>query len=156
MNANIPIALIDDDPAWRESLAEYFSGKGFVVHTADNGARGLALLEKTGIRVAVIDLHMPVMDGLELLHQLSRRRLLVGVLVVSSDDEPDVAARVLAAGALAFLSKTASPRFILDAVRQALRFLDRTAAHSRRLLTGPRRVTRCLPAPKSIPLPRPA
>jgi DNA-binding NarL/FixJ family response regulator len=120
MNLFPQIALIDDDRTWVETLADYFQSRGFTIQSAGDGASGLALLESDGIPVAVVDLEMPGMDGLELLRQLRRRRLGVKVLLVSGADEPGLARRSVAAGAYAFLSKTAPPALLLEAVRQAL------------------------------------
>src|SRR2546426_12091639 len=87
MSAEPRLALIDDDRNWAEALAEYLGTHGIDVRLADNGRRGLALLEETGIGVAVVDHNMPEMDGLELLRQLRLRRASVTVFLVSGDDE---------------------------------------------------------------------
>jgi CheY-like chemotaxis protein len=90
------------------------------VCTADRPQLGSALLEKCeGIRAVVIDFRMPEMDGLELLRQIRRRRHLP-VLLLSSEDDPALAARALAEGARAFLSKTTAPRLLLARLRQLL------------------------------------
>jgi DNA-binding response OmpR family regulator len=120
MQVRSQIALIDDDRAWVETLAEYLRGKGFAIRTAYDGVRGLSLLEDGGIPVALVDLNMPGMSGLELLRRLRQRRRPVAVLLVSADDDPSLAARVKAEGGDAFLPKTVSPRLLLSAVRLAL------------------------------------
>jgi DNA-binding response OmpR family regulator len=120
MSANPRVALIDDDRTWLETLAEYLRDKGYGVETAQGGARGLRLLERGGIGLAVVDFHMPDLDGLELLRQLRRRRVQVDVLLMSSDDDPGLPGRVRAAGAAAFLSKNAAPALLLRSLTQAL------------------------------------
>src|SRR5262249_45484979 len=128
MSVTPQIALIDDDRTWTETLAEYFQSRGIAIQVAGDGISGLALLERKGIPVAVVDLQMPGLDGLELLRQLRRRRLAVKVLLVSGHDEPGLARRILAEGAHAFLSKTIAPVLLLEAVRQALQESERNAA----------------------------
>ncbi len=144
MTATTSIALIDDDRDWADALAEYLRARGYVVRTAPDGTRGLALLEEGGIPLAVVDLNMPGMDGLELLRQLRRRRRPVAVILISADDDPTLPDRVKAEGGLACLSKTASPRLLLAAIRQALerppseRPRNRLDQPWNRLLPGPR------------------
>ncbi|SRR5579885_998728 len=114
------IALIDDDRAWRETLADFLTGKGFEVSTAEGGRQGLALLERTGIRLAVIDFHMPDLDGLEVLRRLRPRQRNVTALLLSSDDDPTLPARARAEGAKAFLPKTTAPRTLLRRLLEEL------------------------------------
>src|SRR5438270_11127664 len=96
MDTRAPIVLIDDDRAWRETLADYLSEKGFQVHTAEGGTHGLKLLEEYDVPLALVDYHMPGMDGLELLRHLRRQQRKVAVLLFSSDDDPSLQARALA------------------------------------------------------------
>jgi DNA-binding response OmpR family regulator len=148
------LALIDDDRTWLETLAEYLRDKGYGVETALGGARGLRLLERGGIGLAVVDFHMPDLDGLELLRQLRRRRLDVDVLLMSSDDDPGLPGRVRAAGASAFLSKNTAPALLLRALTQTLsstlaEMARRPPQRSRwdLLLPVPRRPEAWLPMP---------
>jgi DNA-binding response OmpR family regulator len=154
MNASPRLALIDDDRAWLDTLAEYLHDRGYGVETALGGKRGLNLLERGGIGLAVVDFHMPDLDGLELLGQLRRRRLSVDVLLMSSDDDPTLPPRVRAAGAAAFLSKNTAPPLLLTRLTQTLSSVLREMAARRpelspwdRLLPMPRRVAPWLPIP---------
>jgi DNA-binding response OmpR family regulator len=138
------IALIDDDRDWVETLGEYLHRQGFSILAAHDGAGGLALLERGGIPLALVDLNMPGMTGLELLRRVRQRHIPVTVLVVTSNDDPTLAARVRAEGGLAVLPKTAPPRVLLESVRQAFTRLRPPSRGSRldkpwnRLLPGPR------------------
>lgn len=140
------IAVIDDNRFWRETLSQYLRDQGLAPLTAEDGVEGLRLLESTEIRLAIIDLHMPGMDGLELLRQLRRRRQPLAVLMVSSEEDPTTARQALAAGARAFLPKHISLRSLMQTVRQALEApsqeMPRTPANAvplwQRLLPAPR------------------
>lgn len=143
MNSQPRVVLIDDDAAWLEALAEYLRENGFKVETANDGAAGLGLLEGDGFALALIDVHMPGMDGLEVLRRLRQRRPDFPAILVSNDDAPALADEARAAGASGFVAKTSSPRLLLQAVRQAL---PRSPAPRRdelpsweRLLPGPDR-----------------
>ena len=114
------IALIDDDRVWLETLGEYLHGQGYPVHMAVGGTRGLALLEEAHIGLAVVDFHMPDLNGLDLLRHLRRRRRNVDVLLMSSDDDPELPARARAEGAAGFLSKSLAPSLLLRTLIQTL------------------------------------
>jgi DNA-binding response OmpR family regulator len=73
------IALIDDDRAWRETLADFLCGKGFDVYPAEDARGGLDLLDRNDIRMAIIDYHMGELDGLALLRRLRMRARRNGV-----------------------------------------------------------------------------
>lgn len=115
------IALIDDDRTWLETLAECLSDRGFQVRTALGGRPGLRLLEQgDDLRLAVVDFHMPDLDGMELLRQLRRQRRNVEVLLLSSDDDPNLPSRARAEGAAAFVSKSLAPALLVRTLVQVL------------------------------------
>jgi two-component system response regulator DctR len=154
MNASPRLALIDDDRTWLETLAEFLRDRGYSVETALGGRRGLRLLERGGIGLAVVDFHMPDLNGVELLRQLRRRRINVDVLLMSSDDDPALPTRVLREGAAAFLSKNTAPGLLLRSLTHTLSavFADvarRSPAVSPwdRFLPAPRRGGPWLPVP---------
>jgi DNA-binding response OmpR family regulator len=114
------IALIDDERSWLDTLAEYLNHRGFQVRTALGGPSGLALLERGEAGLAVVDFHMPELNGLELLRQLRRGRHNVDVLLMSSDDDPLLPIQALAEGAAAFLSKSMAPALLLPTLIHTL------------------------------------
>lgn len=120
MRTSPRIALIDDDRTWRETLAEYLRDRGFSVYPAEGARRGLDVLDANDIRLAVIDFHMPDMDGLELLRRLRQRGRRVAALLLSSDDDPTLPERALAEGARAFLKKTVPPGLFLRLLNEGL------------------------------------
>jgi DNA-binding NarL/FixJ family response regulator len=115
------LALIDDDRAWRETLAEYLKAKGFEVYPAESGRRGLDLVQAKDIRLAVIDFHLGEMDGLHLLRRLQRIRRPIRAFLTSSDEDSSLPARALAEGAQAFISKTTPAAMFLRTLLQVLR-----------------------------------
>jgi DNA-binding NarL/FixJ family response regulator len=139
------LALIDDDRVWLETLADYLGDQGFEVRTALGGTRGLHLLDHEEIGLAVVDFHMPDLDGMELLRYLRRQRRNVDVLLMSSDDDPTLPQRALAEGAAGFLTKSQSPRQLLRSLVQTLT-LTLAEIKSRPLRTS--RWDRFLPVPR--------
>ena len=120
MKLTSPVVLIDDDRGWRETLSEYLQERGFDVRTAEVPSRGLRLLDEDDAKIAVIDYQMPEMNGLELLRRIRQRGRPVSVVVVSGEDDPDLAARLIMEGAQAFLSKGTAPPLLLRKLVQML------------------------------------
>jgi CheY-like chemotaxis protein len=154
MVRSLPIILIDDNRSWLETLAEYLEDRGFEVHTAEGGDRGLALLEKNGVALAVVDFDMPGMTGLELLRQVRQQGRNVTVLLLSSEDDPKLPEQARAEGAKAFLSKSTAPGRLLRELVQLLiaasfevAVVAVFATREDRLLPGPSPTIRYLPAP---------
>ena len=120
MDTRGSILLIDDDRAWLDTLAEYLQDKGYPVEKAHGGIHGLKLLDRLDVSVAVIDFRMPGMNGIELLRQMRRKRSNLGVLLLSSEDDPALPTLALAEGAKAFLSKNSPPRQLLHLLNETL------------------------------------
>jgi DNA-binding response OmpR family regulator len=148
MKLSSPIVLIDDDRGWRETLSEYLQARGFDVRTAEVPSRGLRLLEDDDVKMAVIDYRMPEMNGLELLRRIRQRGLPVSVVVVSGEDDPALAARLLEAGAQAYLSKGTAPRLLLQKLVRMLALAAFEAALDRVFRS---RWDHLLPAPEGDP-----
>ena len=112
------IVLIDDDRSWSESAVALLESEGFEVTTAEDGRRGLELLERTAPLLVILDAHMPRLGGLEVLRELRRRDRSVPVLMVSGEDQAALMAQALAEGASSFLRKPVGAELLLRAVRR--------------------------------------
>lgn len=64
------LLVVDDDDSIRDLLAEFFSGAGFDVSTATNGRQALQRVTKSCPDVILMDLNMPVMDGVAAIREL--------------------------------------------------------------------------------------
>ena len=67
------VLVIDDDPAARAAVAEDLKREGFDLFFAENGEEGLRLIQEVAPTVIILDLRMPVMDGLEFLDNINLR-----------------------------------------------------------------------------------
>lgn len=152
MKATHPIVLIDDDRAWLETLSDFFEEQGYRVRTALGGRQGLALLQEGDVGLVIVDFNMPEMNGLELLHQVLLRGRDLAVMFLSSEDDPTLPARVLDAGARAFLSKTMAPAKLMRALLEAVRTLypEQEQWPWERLLPAPLRREIGLPVLRAI------
>lgn len=115
----IRVLLADDHGIVRAGIRQFLEqGTDIqVIAEASNGQEACELLEKFKPDVAVLDIQMPIMSGIEVTRWIRANRLSMGILVLTAyDDEPYVQA-VLQAGANGYVLKTAEPQEIVDAVR---------------------------------------
>lgn len=115
----ITIGLVDDDALVRTGLQLILAEDAdlTVAWQASNGEEALALLRETPVDVLLLDIRMPVLDGLATLEALGA----VGrpkVIVLTTFNTDDYVLRAFRLGADGFLLKDADPRAILDAVRR--------------------------------------
>jgi DNA-binding NarL/FixJ family response regulator len=115
----IRVLLADDHVVVRAGIRQFLeqSLDIQVVAESSNGREACALLEQYKPDVAVLDIQMPLMSGIEVTRWIRSNRLSIGVLVLTAyDDEPYVQA-VLRAGANGYVLKTAEPQEIVQGVR---------------------------------------
>ncbi len=114
------IALIDDDRNILTSVSIALESEGFDVTTYTDGATGLDGLTKAPPDLAVLDVKMPRLDGLELLRCLRRESDLPVIILTSKDDEIDELFG-LRMGADDFITKPFSQRLLVERIRAVLR-----------------------------------
>ena len=117
--AVIRVLLADDHVVVRAGIRKFLeqSPDIQVIGEASNGQEACTLLEQLKPDVAVLDIQMPLMSGIEVTRWIRSHRLSIGILVLTAyDDEPYVQA-VLQAGANGYVLKTAEPMEIVEGVR---------------------------------------
>jgi DNA-binding NarL/FixJ family response regulator len=90
-----------------------------IVAEAESGAAALRLLGRTDVDVVLLDIRMPVMDGLACLEAIRERFPNVKVIALSGQEEPALIRTVLQLGASSFVAKHIDPRDLASAIRQA-------------------------------------
>lgn len=114
----IRLLIVDDDPLVRSGLALILGGAKSIelVGQAANGREGIAAVDTHRPDVVLMDIRMPVLDGIEATAMLSGRADPPKVIVLTTFDADDYVLRALAAGASGFLLKDTAPEDIVAAV----------------------------------------
>ena len=124
---NATIALIDDDRNILTSVSIALKAEGFLTRVYADGEAGLKALLDNPPDLAVCDIKMPRLDGLELLRRLREKSTLPVIFLTSKDDELDEALG-LALGADDYIAKPFSQRLLIARIRAILRRVEITRA----------------------------
>jgi two-component system alkaline phosphatase synthesis response regulator PhoP len=119
------ILVVDDNPKIVEVLDAYLRAEGFDVVTAADGPAALAAVQARRPDLALLDIMLPGIDGIELTRRLQRDHDLPVILVTARIDEIDRLIG-LEVGADDYIGKPFSPREVVARVKAVLRRLDRT------------------------------
>ena len=118
--APIRLLLADDHTMLREALRRAMEGAGLdVVGEAADGEEAIRLSSELRPEVVLMDVSMPVLDGVEATRQIHRNDPDIAVLMLTMHADSDVVARALSAGAVGYLVKDASMSEVVEAVRLA-------------------------------------
>ncbi len=128
-DARRTIALVDDDRNILTTLSIALQGEGFATRVYSDGEAALKALTENPPDLAVFDIKMPRMDGMELLQRLREKSDLPVIFLTSKDEEQDEAAG-LALGADDYITKPFSQRLLLARVRAILRRAGSPASES--------------------------
>lgn len=149
-DAPIKVLIVDDHEIVRTGIAALLGTEPDfeVVGEAANGRDAVTLAERLEPDVVLMDLVMPVMDGIEATREIRARRADSNVLVLTSFGTDDKLFPAVKAGALGYLLKDTSPQDLLHAIR------DAAAGHSALNRTVARRLLREFSADSDASPPR--
>ena len=118
-DAVIRVMVVDDHPMWREGVARDLTEAGHhVVATSGEGRQAVRVAAAARPDVVVLDLQLPDVSGVEVIHGLRAALPGVRVLMLSASGEQQSVLDAVKAGATGYLLKSAAPAEFLDAVRR--------------------------------------
>jgi DNA-binding NtrC family response regulator len=118
------ILIVDDEALIRDSLAEYLQQEGFVVDACANGEGALELAAQRRFDVALCDVQLPDIDGIELLERLLKLSPQTFVLLITAFATVENAVEAFQRGAHDYLMKPILLDEVLGKVRRMLRYRD--------------------------------
>ena len=114
------IWLLDDDASMLRALGRLLNSAGFIVEKFNHPAAFLTRLEHAPCRVAVLDVWMPDMNGLEVQASLRENSPETRIIFISGRDDPSVRQTALDAGAFAFLAKPFEDEVLVELIQKAV------------------------------------
>jgi CheY-like chemotaxis protein len=114
------ILVIDDEEGIRNLLDILLHRKGHVVTLAPNGQKGLELYRRERPDVVVLDLKMPIMNGLSVLQELRKLNRTQPVIILTGAGTPEIEQQVRALGVTEFVEKEFSLHRLGDALQRLL------------------------------------
>ena len=146
----IRLLIAEDQPVLRRALAALFDAEADIelVGQAANGAEALSMLRAWRPNVALLDIKMPRMTGIEVARVALQERLDAKIVILTTFDTDDLIFDALVAGAIGYLLKDTEEREIVATVRDAARGLSRLSPSiARRVLDDFRRIKKPREAP---------
>jgi CheY-like chemotaxis protein/anti-sigma regulatory factor (Ser/Thr protein kinase) len=114
------ILIADDDNALRHAIAKILKGCGYEVTSFDNGAEALEVLQRDKFDLAILDIWMPRMSGLEVLSHLRNEQSKVRIIIMTSDDTPETLLGAVREQAYDYIAKPFPPQSIIERAQRAL------------------------------------
>nr|WP_240393957.1 response regulator transcription factor [Corynebacterium lactis] len=120
--AEIKVLIVDDDPLVLSSLRTYFKKAPHitVVGEAQDGHEALNLVSKGGVDVVLTDIHMPTMDGIELLERIQKVAQPPKFVAITSFDTDETMIKILSLGGNGYILKTARPESIISTIEDVV------------------------------------
>ncbi|WP_243359265.1 response regulator [Fundidesulfovibrio terrae] len=119
------ILVVDDEKDFNETVVKRLNRRGFQAETALSGPEALGILEKREFDVALLDIMMPGMDGIEVLREMKKRHPGLEVILLTGHASVESGVQGMSMGANAYLLKPVDFEELLGAIAQA---------HERKLL----------------------
>ncbi|MBL7670302.1 MAG: sigma-54-dependent Fis family transcriptional regulator [Bdellovibrionaceae bacterium] len=121
------VLLVDDDPAFRRTMSDFLEEEGFFVRAVSSGDEGIALIRQKVIpfSLALVDYHMPDIQGPETIRKFKELDPALTVLALSGDDSVDAHNTSLDSGAVFFVEKDIGEAKLLGILHRACREVER-------------------------------
>jgi two-component system OmpR family response regulator len=115
--ARVPV--VDDEKDFNETIVKRLKRRGFVAETALSGPEALGVLKRHEFDVALLDIMMPGMDGIEVLREVKKRYPGMEVILLTGHASVESGVQGMSIGANAYLIKPVDFEELLGAIAQA-------------------------------------
>ena len=117
------ILIIDDEPAILESLGIFLRKMNHTVYQAATGKQGLKQFEQQHPDIVILDIHLPDLNGLEILRRIQQHEWLAKVIMITAYQDMDTTIQAMKDGAYDYIHKPLDIEEIENAVDQAFQVL---------------------------------
>jgi DNA-binding response OmpR family regulator len=114
------ILIVDDEPNVRLVFRTALASADYEMATAEDGAAALTALEESNYDLVLLDLHMPILDGMEVLRRMREAGVDVPVVIITAHGSVPNAVETMKLGAIDFLTKPISPDCLRLTVAEVL------------------------------------
>jgi two-component system response regulator AtoC len=115
-----PILIVEDDNTIRVTVGNFLARQGFNVEVADNGQQALTLLKEKSFSLVLLDLHLPDMNGLDILAKVKESDDQPLVVIMTAYPEVRTAVAALKAGAYDYINKPFDLEDLRELIRRAI------------------------------------
>ena len=120
MEPKVHIMIVDDEEIVRDSLAGWLAEDGYEVEAAENGMKALELLPSKEWNLAMVDLKMPGMDGIQLMDEIKRTRPDMTIIIMTAYATVDTAVKAMKKGAYDYIVKPFNPEDLSLTIRKII------------------------------------
>jgi DNA-binding NtrC family response regulator len=110
------LLIVDDEVALRFAISELFESNNYTVSSAGSGEEALEILEQQHIEIAVIDFHMPGINGMELLSIIKEKYSWIEVIIITAFGSEETAVEAIRKGAYDYIAKPFNNMTLLNRV----------------------------------------
>jgi DNA-binding NtrC family response regulator len=116
---SINLLVVDDDESFRNVIRRRLDRAGYHVEVCEEGQKALKVLSSHMFHIALVDIKMPRMDGMELLKEIKKARPEIEVIILTGHGTIDSAVEAMQLGAYHYLTKPCKPRELDLILRRA-------------------------------------
>jgi DNA-binding NtrC family response regulator len=124
MNKKLSILVVDDEQRFVDELEEFLKGKGFRLFSANHPVEALAIVEKESPDIAILDIRLPGMSGLELLHEIKNKKPEIEVIMISGHGDMNTVIDAMRKGATDYFAKPFRLTDVYKAIVRTQRFIQ--------------------------------
>jgi len=126
------ILLIDDDPNCLDAIDQILRRDGYETIKFEEGRPALKLLSEVSVDLAIVDLNLPDIDGIYVLHEIKRIYRNLPTIIMTSETSNEVKFASLEAGAFSFVTKPINIPIFRNIVEKAIKSLNTRTIEVRR------------------------
>ncbi len=124
MNKKLSILIVDDEQRLVDEIGEFLKNKKFRVFSANNPLKALELVKENVPDIAILDIRLPGMSGLELLQEIKKLQPLTEVIMISGHGDMDTVIDAMRKGAVDYFAKPFRLADIYKAIVRTQRFIQ--------------------------------